>query len=74
MYIDPRSLEVSPSWANLLRKRHPNTGFPNKMSDELISQMGIHPVKPALKKANTDYAERAPRKIQGLWFQVLEEI
>ena len=74
MYIDDKSHEYSPSWANLLHKRHPNTGFPNKMSDEFISQMGIHPVKPALRKANVDYVERPPRKIQGLWFQVLEEI
>ena len=74
MYIDPCSQEVSASWANLLRKRHPNTGFPNKISDELISQMGIHRVKLALRKANVDYVERAPRKIQGLWLQVLEEI
>ena len=74
MYIDPCSQEVSASWANLLRKRHPSTGFPSKMSDELISKMGIYPVKPAQRLVGTRYIERPPQKIDGIWTQVLEEI
>lgn len=75
MYIDEQSLEVSASWANLLRKRHPNTGFPNKMSDEAISAFGVSPVRHALLKVLPDgqeYKRCAPQKVDGVWTEVWE--
>jgi len=70
MYIDKKSLEYSPSWASLLRKRHPNTSFPNKMTDNQISRFGIKLVKHLPLKPLPDgkeYKQTAPQLIDGTW-------
>ena len=72
MYIDDQSHEYSTSWANLLRKRYPNTSFPNKMSDENLANMGIHAIQPALRKVDVEYIERDPQLIDGVWTEILE--
>ena len=72
MYIDDKSHECSPSWANLLRKRYPSTSFPSKMSDESLANMGIHAIKPALRKAGVEYIKCDPQLIDGVWTEILE--
>lgn len=77
MYIDDQSHEYSPSWANLLRKRYPNTGFPNKMSDEQIEKFGIKAAEflPLEKLPDgEEYRQTAPELIDGVWTATWEII
>ena len=73
MYIDADTKEVGPSWENLLRKKYPNTSFARKLDDSYLSKMGVHAIKPAIRRVGVDYIERSPERIESVWTQVLEE-
>jgi len=72
MYVDVQSMEFGASWANLLRKKYPNTGFPNKLDDDRLANMGIQAIKPAIRRAGVEYIERDPQIIDGVWTEILE--
>jgi len=59
-----------------LRVENPNTSFPREMTDSILAEYGVFPVKESEKPETTVYeklVEGAPVLIDGEWRQVWEK-
>tara|TARA_R110000803_G_scaffold133680_1_gene200814 strand:- start:4312 stop:4536 length:225 start_codon:yes stop_codon:yes gene_type:complete len=74
MYIDETSLETSPNWELLFRKKHPRTSFMRNATNAFLEDHGIFPVQPFSRKLNKEYRVLEPQKVDDRWFEVLEII